>query len=128
MVLHGVAPAKPSGGRHPAPPKVEYIRLMPEWEAERLAATLDSERLARWNGSPATASTSGSAPSNKAQYVSDPVKRDLKFLAHKLREAGKFAEHPATSYATFSTKVKGYSHDFKEHLKRLTEALKEKES
>ena len=60
--------------------------------------------------------------------LSDAVKRDLRTLAAKVRDANKFAEHPPTTYAAFSTKVKGFSHDFKEHLKRLAENLKEKDS
>ena len=57
----------------------------------------------------------------------DVVKRDLRTLAAKIHEANKFAEHPPTTYMAFSVKVKGFSHDFKEHLKRLAENLKEKE-
>ncbi len=124
----------PSGHKRPPqsdvkrPPQSDVMTFMSEMDAARLGRVLESESVKsleskfldrldeRLNAVQASAS------------LPDVVKRDLRTLAAKVREANKFAEHPPTTYVAFSVKVKGFSHDFKEHLKRLAENLKEKES
>jgi hypothetical protein len=60
--------------------------------------------------------------------VPDAVKRSLRTLASKLRDANKFTEHPPTTYADYSKKYNAFTRDFKDLLKHIAEGLKEKES
>jgi S1-C subfamily serine protease len=117
----------PAGARRgSAPPDV--MDFLPEFDASRLARLLDDEGLKSMESKYREHLDQRIDAIQESESLPTPVKRDLRTLATKLREANKFAEHPATTYVAFSTKVKGFSHDIKEHLKRLSENMKEKDT
>jgi S1-C subfamily serine protease len=106
--------------------RVEYIRLMPAEVATRLSQALKSpdvrvmeERFTE--GLDARLDAVFESP-----HVRDEVKRDLRSLARKIKEAGQYAERPAAGYAAFSLKVKGFSRDFKDLLKRVESGVEDK--
>jgi S1-C subfamily serine protease len=116
-----------SGARRTIPPG-EAMTFLSELEAARLGQLLEAEAVKSMESVYRKRLDARISAVRESEYLSAPVKRDLEALAAKVHDANKFAEHPATTYTGFSTKVKGFSHDFKEHLKRLEENLKEKES
>ena len=116
-----------SGARRTIPPG-EAMTFLSELEAARLVQLLEAEAVKSMESVYRKRLDARISAVRESEHLSDPVNRDLEALAAKVRDANKFAEHPATTYTGFSSKVKGFSHDFKEHLKRLEENLKEKES
>jgi S1-C subfamily serine protease len=115
-----------SGARRVPPP--DALPLMSEFEALRLSQLLDDEKIKSMESAYRNRLDARIGVVRESEYLPEPVKRDIEALAAKVREANKFAEHPATTYTSFSSKVKGFSRDFREHLKRLAENLKETES
>jgi S1-C subfamily serine protease len=122
-----LAHGKTLAGSHRRPAPGEVLTFMPHPEAARLGRVLDSDSLKSLESKFQDRLDERIDAIQASAYLGDVVKRDLRTLAAKVREANKFAEHPPATYAAFSVKVKGFSHDFKEHLKRLAEYLKEKE-
>jgi S1-C subfamily serine protease len=123
-----LAHRKPSAGSRHAPPPADIMTFMSEFEAARLGRLLDDERIKSIESKFRERLDERIGAVQASEHLPDPIKHDLRSLATKVRDAGKFIDHPPTTYASFSTKVKGFSHDFKELLKRLAENLKEKES
>jgi S1-C subfamily serine protease/DNA-directed RNA polymerase subunit RPC12/RpoP len=117
----------PSGGRRGVAPR-DAVALISEFDAARLGRLLEDEGVKSMESKFRDRLDARISAVQESEYLPDPVKHDLRTLAVKLREAAKFADHPPTTYAAFSTKFKGLSHDFKEKLKSLAENLKEKES
>jgi hypothetical protein len=101
---------------------------MSEVEASRLSKLLNDEGLKSMESKFRDRLDERINAIQGSAYLPDLVKHDLRTLAVKVREGSTFAEHPLTTYAAFSAKFKGLSRDFKDHLKRLAENLKEKES
>jgi hypothetical protein len=103
----------------------DVVALLPERDAAKLDALLRStsvhsmENLFRARIDERVEMLTGSA------YLAEAIKRDLKNVARKVREATKYAERPSGTYLTFSSKVKGYAHDFKDLFKRLEANLKD---
>jgi S1-C subfamily serine protease len=116
-----------SGARR-TPPPGDAMAFMSEFEALRLGQLLDDEKLKSMESAYRNRLEARLGAVRESEYLPESVKHDIEALATKIREANKFAEHPATTYTAFSAKVKGLSRDIKEHLKRLAENLKETES
>ena len=116
----------PAGTRRTSAPR-DIMAFMSEIDAARLSRVLDDERLKSMESKFRDRLDERVNAIQGSDYLPDLVKHDLRTLSAKVREASKFAEHPATSYGVFSAKVKGFSSDFKKHLKRLAENLKEQE-
>jgi S1-C subfamily serine protease len=110
------------------PPPGEVTSIMPEFEASRLARLLESDTVKSMESKFQDHLDDRLSATQASESLPDPVKRELRALSAKIHEANKFAEHPSNNYIAFSGKVKGFSRDFKEHLKRLAQNLKEKES
>ena len=104
------------------------MTFMSEYDVSRLTRVLDTESVKSIESKFEDRLDERVAAVQSSASLPDAVKRDLQTLAAKIHEANKFAEHPPTTYMAFSVKAKGFSHDFKEHLKRLAENLKEKET
>jgi putative serine protease PepD len=119
--------SKTLSGAHRVPPPDEAMAFLSELDAARLIQLLDGERVKSMESAYRNRLDARVAAAQESEYLSEPIKRDLETLATKIREANKFANHPATTYTAFHAKVKGFSRDFKEHLKRLEENLKETE-
>ncbi len=117
----------PSGGRRGVAPR-DAVALISEFDAARLGRLLEDEGVKSTESKFRDRLDERISTIHESQYLPDLVKHDLRTLALKVRDATKFADHPPTTYAAFSTKFKGLSHDFKEKLKSLAENLKEKGS
>jgi hypothetical protein len=107
-------------------PKVEYVPLMPENVAKSYAVLLHSGKVKEIEeqfrrGLDARLDAVGHSP-----HVADDVKRDLKTLAKKLKEATAYAERPGVTYMAYSVKVKGLSRDIKELIERLQQKADDK--
>jgi hypothetical protein len=123
-LAHGKLPP----GVRKRPDQSEIMTFLSEIDAARLGRLLDNDSVKSLESKFQDRLDERTKAVQASTSLPDGVKHDLQTLAAKVREANKFAEHPLTTYVGFSTKVKGFSHDFKEHLKRLAENLKEKES
>ncbi len=123
-----LALGRPLPGGHRRPAQTDVMTFLSQFDAMRLGRVLDSETIKSIESKFQDRLDERITAVQESASLPDAVKRDLRTLASKIREANKFAEHPPTTYMAFSVKVKGFSHDFKEYLKRLAENLKEKES
>jgi S1-C subfamily serine protease len=117
----------PAGTRRGAAQRGAIMTFMSEFEASRLRALLDEDLKSRESKFRDRLDQRIDAI-QQSESLPDIIKHDLRTLAVAVREGNKFAEHPANTYGAFSTKVRSLSRDFKDHLKRLAENLKEKES
>jgi len=124
-LAHGRTPA---GTRRGAAQRGEIMTFLSEFEASRLRALLADEGLKSRESKFRDRLDQRIDAIQQSASLPDIIKHDLRTLAVAVREGNKFAEHPANTYGAFSTKVRGLSRDFKDHLKRLAENLKEKES
>jgi S1-C subfamily serine protease len=122
-----LASGKTLSGFRRGPAVRDMVALMSEFDAARLGRLLDDEGLKSMESKFRHRLDERTDAIQESEHLSDPIKHDLRALTAKLREADKFIEHPAITYVTFSAKVKGFNRDFKEHLKRLAENLKEEE-
>jgi hypothetical protein len=128
MEARNLAHGKTPSGARRGPGQRDVMAFMSEMEAARLSKVLDDDSIKSMESKFREHLDSRLDTIQKSEYLSDRIKSDLRALAVKVREGGAFAEHPVTTYVLFSAKVKGFSRDFKEHLKRLAENLKEKEA
>jgi S1-C subfamily serine protease len=106
----------------------DAVPIPSEADAARLNQLLEDERVKSVESIFRNRLDARISAVRESEYLSDSVKRDLEALVTKIRDVNKFADHPSTTYNGFNTKVKGFSHDFKEHFKRLEENLKDKET
>jgi S1-C subfamily serine protease len=61
----------------------------------------------------------------ESAYLPESLAHDLDALAAKVRTGDKIADHPPSTYAAFHTRLKSFSRDVKDYLKRIADALKE---
>lgn len=107
--------------------KAEYVPLMPEEIAQRLHLALASREVREMESQFRQRVDQRLDAVVERPNLSDEVKRDLKALARKIKEASQFAERPATGYAAFSVKVNGFTRDLRALLKRVEDGVEEKE-
>lgn len=106
--------------------KVEYIRLMPAETATRLSQALKSPEVRAMEERFTDGLDARLDAVLQSPHIAEEVKRDLRNLARKIKEAGQYAERPAAGYAAFSFKVKGFSRDFKDLLNRVESGVEDK--
>ena len=123
----GMTPSGKLATGHKRPASGEPMTFMSEFDAARLGRVLDTETVKSMESKFQDRLDERIDAIQASEFLPDAAKRELLILAGRIREAKKFVEHPPTTYVAFSTKAKGFLHDFKEHLKRLAESLKEKE-
>jgi len=105
----------------------EYVVLIPEADALRLSRTLRDPEFTSLESKLRAHLEDGQAVVQGSNTLPDTVKRDVKALGTKVRDLGKFAEHPTGNYATFSTKGRAFARDTRDMVKRVSENLKEKD-
>ena len=107
--------------------KVTPVALISEYEVHKAAKTLESSDLRAMEDKFRERLDERIESIQESPYLSDPVKRDLKGMARKYKEAAKYAEQPSGNYLVFSSKIRGFAKEFKDYLKHLGQALKEKD-
>jgi hypothetical protein len=125
LALHN---ALPSSRHYGHVPHTETMTFISEYDAARLSQLLEDERIKSMESRYRERLDERLGAVQKSAYLLAPIKRDLRALATKIREADKFADQPPTSYASFSSKAKAFAHDFKELLKHVAQDLKEKDT
>lgn len=113
-------PAKPNRF---AKLKIDYVQLLPEETCRTLTAFLKSRKVRELEDHFRKTLDARLDTVIESEHVSSEVKRDLKTLSKKLKEATAYADRPATSYAAYSVKVNGFSRDLKELVDRLEKGV-----
>jgi hypothetical protein len=119
---------KKPAGSHSGSAHADVMTFMSEFEVALLSRMLEDEHVKSMEAKFRDRLDERVGAVQKSEHLPDPIKRDLRALAAKVREASKFVQDPPTTYNSFSSKAKAFSHDFKEILKRVGENLKEKET
>lgn len=103
--------------------KIDYIQLLPEDVCKTLTAFLKSRKVRELEDHFRKNLDARLDTVIESEHVSSEVKRDLKTLSKKLKEATAYADRPSNSYAGHSVKVNGFSKDLKELVDRLEKAV-----
>jgi hypothetical protein len=122
-----MATGKLPPGVHRRTAALDVIPLIPPATAARLNRLLDDEMIRTIESKYKHRLDERVDAVQNSDTLSEVVKRDLRTLAAKVREVEKFTDHPVNSYLTFSSRIKGFARDFRDHLKRLEENLKEED-
>jgi S1-C subfamily serine protease len=107
--------------------KIDYIQLPPEETCRAITAFLKSRKIRELEDHFRKNLDARLDSVIESENVSSEVKRDLKTLTKKLKDATAFAERPTNSYAGYSVKVNGFSRDLKELVERLEKAVENNE-
>ncbi len=107
--------------------RVEYVPLLPEQVCRALMAFLKSRKVRELEDHFRKNLDSRLASVAESQHVASEVKRDLKTLAKKTKDAETYADRPGTKYAAYSIKVSGFKRDIEELIERLEKKVNETE-
>jgi len=108
--------------------KVEYVSLMPEDVARAIGSLLRSGKVKEIEDHFRGDLDGRLDAMAESPHVADEVKRDVKTLAKKIKDAAAYAERPSTTYAAYSIKFNGFSRDLKDLLNRLEKKVDDKQS
>lgn len=117
-------PAKPNRF---AKLKIDYVQLLPEETCRALTAFLKSRKIRELEDHFRKNLDARLDSVIESEHVSSEVKRDLKTLTKKLKDAAAYADRPANSYAAYSVKVNGFSRELKELVDRLEKGVENSE-